>query len=131
MAVKNLFVGRSAEIKQLEDYYGVDRNNLIMLYGRSSIGKTKLLLEFTREKSCFYYAAREASEREQLLQMQEEVKDQFHITMEYMDYYHILEAAIAAGRTISTEDGKTIIVMASQSPDARTTNTSANTTPIV
>jgi len=128
-----LFVGRTTESKQLEDYYGVDRNNLIILYGRSNIGKTKLILEFTKGKPCFYYAAREASEKEQLLHMQEEVKEQLlhmqeevreqllymqeeviaqsSIKIEYLDYYHILEAAVLNIRTSSTNDSKTIIVI--------------------
>jgi len=111
MAVKCLFVGRSTESKQLEDYYGVDRNNLIILYGRSNMGKTKLILEFTKGKPCFYYATREASEREQLLHMQEEVINQSDIKIEYMDYYHILEAAVLKIRTIPTNDRKTILVI--------------------
>ncbi len=111
MAVIGLFVGRSSELSQLEDYYGADRNNLIILYGRSDIGKTRLMFEFTKGKANFYYAAREASEREQLLHMKEEIKDQYHSIVDQLDYYHLLDAVIKISSTEPTNNHKTIIII--------------------
>lgn len=60
-----MFVGRTQELKQLEDAYRQERNAAIVLYGRYGIGKTELAALFAKDKPVFYYAAREVSEREQ------------------------------------------------------------------
>lgn len=60
-----MFVGRTQELKQLEDVYRMERNAAIVLYGRYGIGKTSLAALFAKDKPVFYYAARELSEREQ------------------------------------------------------------------
>ena len=60
-----MFVGRTQELKQLEDAYRQERNAAIVLYGRYGIGKTELAALFAKDKPTFYYAARELSEQEQ------------------------------------------------------------------
>ena len=60
-----MFVGRTQELKQLEDAYRQERNAAVVLYGRYGIGKTELAALFANEKPTFYYMARELSEREQ------------------------------------------------------------------
>ena len=60
-----MLYGRTDELNKLNDYYNGVGNSLIMLYGRSNIGKTALLREFIKDKKAFYYNAALASEKEQ------------------------------------------------------------------
>lgn len=60
-----MFIGRTQELKQLEDAYRQERNAAIVLYGRFGIGKTELAALFSKEKPTIFYVARELSEQEQ------------------------------------------------------------------
>ena len=68
-----MFVGRTQELKQLEDAYRQERNAAIVLYGRSGIGKTELAALFSKDKPMVYYLARELSEREQCFSLAKEL----------------------------------------------------------
>ena len=60
-----MFVGRTQELKQLEDAYRQERNAAVVLYGRYGIGKTELAALLAKDKPTLYYQARELSEQEQ------------------------------------------------------------------
>ncbi len=60
-----MFIGRTQELKQLEEAYRLERNTAVVLYGRYGIGKTELAQLFIKEKPAVFYMARELSEREQ------------------------------------------------------------------
>lgn len=80
-----MFVKRTAQLQLLEEQYGAQGNNLIILYGRKGMGKTTLLTEFLKEKpGACYYEGTECTDKLQLLMMnrqmnkalgKEEVKD--------------------------------------------------------
>lgn len=68
-----MFVGRTQELKQLEDAYRQERNAAVVLYGRYGIGKTELAALFAKDKQTVYYIARELSEQEQCFAMAREL----------------------------------------------------------
>ena len=86
-----MFIGRTKEIKFLEDYFNRDKNDLVVVYGRRGIGKTELLRNFSRNKSCLYYTARECSEREQLFSMQREWRVNYALPSEEMSFEALLK----------------------------------------
>lgn len=55
-------VGREEQLKVLNGYYGSDKNNLTVLYGRRRIGKTALIKEFADGKRCIYFNAAPAAD---------------------------------------------------------------------
>lgn len=61
-----MLFGRTEEINRLNEYYDGTGNSLVMLYGRSNIGKTALIREFIKGKKAFYYNSALASEKEQI-----------------------------------------------------------------
>ena len=67
-----MFTGRIQELERLEGLYASGRSSMIVLYGRSGIGKTALVRRFVQGKNSVYYAARRATKREQLLCMKHE-----------------------------------------------------------
>lgn len=69
-----MFIGRTQELKQLEEAYRAERNTAVVLYGRLGIGKTELAQLFMKDKSAVFYVARELSELEQSYRMAKELK---------------------------------------------------------
>lgn len=55
-------VGREEQLDVLNGYYGSDKNNLTVLYGRRRTGKTALIKEFARDKGCVYFNAAPAAD---------------------------------------------------------------------
>lgn len=89
-----MFVGRTQELKQLEDAYLKERNAAVVLYGRYGIGKTELAALFAKEKPAIYYAARELSEQEQCYCFAKELGMPGNDAQELPDYYDSLKYAI-------------------------------------
>lgn len=58
------FIDREAELELLEQAWGKGGFALVVVYGRRRVGKTRLLLEFSRGKRFLYYAAIEAPAEE-------------------------------------------------------------------
>lgn len=67
-----MFTGRTQELERLEALYASERSGIIVLYGRSGIGKTALTRQFVQGKKAVYYAARRVTAEEQLLCMKQE-----------------------------------------------------------
>lgn len=67
-----MFTGRTQELERLEGLYASGRSGIVVLYGRSGIGKTALVRRFIQEKNSVYYAARRVTKKEQLLCMKRE-----------------------------------------------------------
>ena len=61
-----MFAGRQNELKMLDGFYSSGKFECVILHGRLRTGKTSLLREFMKGKNCIYFAAREASDRENL-----------------------------------------------------------------
>lgn len=68
-----MLLGRKAELNSLQTAYENTKNSCVVLYGRVGIGKTSLAQTFTENKPSVYYCARELSEREQTLELCEEL----------------------------------------------------------
>ena len=47
--------GREEHINKLTSFYDAENNNLTVLYGRFRVGKTALIREFIKDKSCVYF----------------------------------------------------------------------------
>ena len=58
-----MFLGRSDETAILNKYYESGESSLIVLYGRTGIGKTSLIKNFAKDKPFFYYCSAQASDR--------------------------------------------------------------------
>lgn len=63
-----MLLGRTSELKYLNNYYDREGSQILVVYGQKYIGKTTLVKEFLQDKNGYYYLARPCSEREQLYQ---------------------------------------------------------------
>ena len=57
---------RNGDIAALKKIYDRDDSSVVVMYGRTGIGKTSTALDFAKGKAFFYYRARNASEKMQL-----------------------------------------------------------------
>lgn len=64
-----MLIGRNEELNQLSNYYERENSQIIVLYGKRYVGKTKLIKEFMLDKPGFYYHADSCSEKEQRYKM--------------------------------------------------------------
>lgn len=83
-------VSRIAELKQLEKMYTQDGNSMVLLYGSIRSNKEQLLKAFFENKEAFYFRARNASPKEQVMQLKQEVEQMYHIEVE-PEYKAILD----------------------------------------
>ena len=61
-----MILGRTLELKYLNNCYEKDGSQILVVYGERNVGKTALLFEFVKEKPYYYYyKVRSASDREQ------------------------------------------------------------------
>ena len=93
-----MFVGRTQELKQLEDAYRQERNAAVVLYGRLGIGKTELAALFAKDKPTVFYLAKELSEQEQCYSFAKELGVEAE---EAPDYYRVLKQAVANRADVS------------------------------
>ncbi len=107
-----MFIGRNTERRTLEDIFATDRSNLVILYGRTGIGKTALIAEFLKEKNAYYYLLRECSFREQMLCMSEELESAYPgqplKAVDELDYAEVLQNIV---RRNEAQNGKQLIVL--------------------
>jgi len=97
-----MFTGRTQELERLEALYASERSGIIVLYGRSGIGKTTLIRRFLQEKNGVYYAARRVTAKEQFLCMTQEWKAE-----DATGFYEALSSLYASHAT----KGKLILVL--------------------
>lgn len=91
-----MIIGREKELQYLNNLYEKAGSRLVVLYGQKHIGKTALIRQFTEGRRFFYYAARQASYREQRCRMAEEFAD-LGIQSDVEDYAAIMEAVALSG----------------------------------
>lgn len=97
-----MFTGRTQELERLEALYASERSGIIVLYGRSGIGKTTLIRRFLQGKNGVYYAARRVTAKEQLLCMTREWK-----TEDATEFYEALSSLYDSCRS----GGKLVLVL--------------------
>ena len=56
------FIGRNAELSELNERFESGRFEMGVVYGSRRIGKTSLLKEFVKDKAFFYFQAKESSD---------------------------------------------------------------------
>lgn len=60
------FIGRATELELLGKEYRANRGSFVPVYGRRRIGKSQLLVEFSREKPVLYFTALQSTNTQNL-----------------------------------------------------------------
>ncbi|MCM1569968.1 MAG: ATP-binding protein [Roseburia sp.] len=91
-----MFIGREAELKFLNHYYGLSGSQLLIVYGQKGVGKTALLKHFSKDIGYCYYQARACSGREQRYQWGAELQAAQAKLSRYPEYQELFEGALSA-----------------------------------
>ena len=111
VAVNIPFIGREAEIQELNDLHHQNVANLVIVQGRRRIGKSRLIEEFAKDQK-FYCIAGIAPDKETTAQMQRDefarqLSEQFGIPKFSMDDWGSLFTLLAQ----YTNKGKVVILL--------------------
>jgi hypothetical protein len=71
------FIGRSAELKVLNDAYRVAGSTFIPIYGRRRVGKSELILHFIKDKPSLYFLGKKAPPQLQIQAFMDEAARAF------------------------------------------------------
>ena len=91
-----MFIGRDAELAQLESLYASNRAELFILYGRRRVGKTELLRAFCASKPHLFFIATFSSDHDQLAAFSQGVYRLLHADVPEGFSYPSWEAALSA-----------------------------------
>lgn len=78
-----MFIGRENELKKLTNYYKSSKFEMLILYGRRRVGKTRLLTEFIKDKNSIYYVAEENNNFRNLKKFSEILTNHFNDEFNY------------------------------------------------
>lgn len=74
-----MFVGRKAELQELNRLYESGKFECVAVYGRRHIGKTSLISEFIKDKDAIYFSARELTDKYNLEAFRRAIAEHFGI----------------------------------------------------
>lgn len=60
------FIGRTFELKLLEERFASPKAELFVLYGRRRVGKSELLAQFSKQKGAVYFTASQAETQDNM-----------------------------------------------------------------
>ena len=84
-----MLLGRTSELKYLNNYFDREGSQVLVVYGHKYIGKTALVREFMKDKNGYYYYARACSEREQLYQWGAQLKRDGYEVEQFPSFHDI------------------------------------------
>ncbi len=85
------FVNRENELSLLKNAYESGRAGLIIVYGRRRVGKTRLLLEFLKDKNGLYFYVPRGGEEVVLKEFSKSVEKEFFTGFRFNDFRSFLE----------------------------------------
>lgn len=88
-------IGRDGELRFLNQYYGKEGSQILVVYGQRGVGKTALLHYFAYDKKNFFYVARACSAREQRYQWACELREDGKKLSRYPEYEEIFRSLFA------------------------------------
>jgi len=74
-----VFVGRKYELDGLQKLYDRDKFQMVVMYGRRRVGKTRLINEFVKDKPAISFTAQEANTQLNLQMFSKKVYDFFNL----------------------------------------------------
>ena len=84
-----MLLGRTSELKYLNNYYDREGSQILVVYGQKYIGKTTLVREFMADKQGYYYLARPCSQREQVYQWSAQLAGDGYETEAFPSFHDI------------------------------------------
>lgn len=106
-----MFIGRETELKFLNDKYGAEGGQLVVLYGRRRVGKTETLREFCKGKPHIFFSCTQTTDRVQLQKFSKQVLKENIPARNYITEFSDWEKAFRAVIDLPYGDSKKLIVI--------------------
>jgi adenylate kinase len=102
-----MFIGRKDELRELQNIYGSEGFQMVLIHGKPGTGKTTLLEEFCKDKDTIFFTAKRGSSRANLTKFSMKVLEHYEDkdTRPFSFWEH------AFSYIKSKQDGKKIIVV--------------------
>lgn len=72
-----MFIGRKRELSKLEKLNSSKKFEFLVMYGRRRIGKTRLLVEFIKDKDAIFFSAEENNDKLNLSKFTDAIRDHY------------------------------------------------------
>lgn len=105
-----MFIGRTDELKFLEDRYQASGGQLIIFYGRRRVGKTETLRKFCEDKAHVFYACSEIPDESQLVAFSERMLQKGMPAAQYITRFQDWQQAFASIKDLPGEGKKLLII---------------------
>lgn len=106
-----MFIGREAELGFLEDRYGQEGGQLVVLYGRRRVGKTETLRQFCKDKPHVFFSCRECTDKMQLKAFSEKLLKEKIPAASYITQFQDWEKAFRSVADLPYGDKKRLLVL--------------------
>jgi hypothetical protein len=104
------FIGRQHELEFLSEAYSSSKAQFVILYGRRRIGKSELLLEFSKGRIPLFYTAQQLTKREQLNLFTARLREYGASGAQYVSGHESWEQALRDFAGTATEGRKLLII---------------------
>lgn len=86
------FIGRTFELKLLEERFASPKAELFVLYGRRRVGKSELLAQFSKQKRAVYFTASQAETQDNMDRLMDSIRQAIPIPegMNFRDIESVL-----------------------------------------
>ena len=106
---KDMFLGRTTELSELNKLYDMEGFKFIVIYGRRRVGKTALMAEFTKDKDSIFYISIEQNDKAALETFSVKVLERFSAGASIIDSFPSWDKAFSY---ITEQAGSTRLVLA-------------------
>jgi len=114
------FVDRKIELEIMRKFYGSDKAEFIILYGRRRVGKTELILKFMENKKNVYLLASTEGDRENInifkSKFAELLNDDYFARIDFKDWFSLFEALCKNVNFISLTKGEKVVIAIDEFP---------------
>ena len=104
-----MFIGRHYELSEMERHYSAQGFKFVVIYGRRRVGKTALIMEFTKNKDSIFYISIEQNDKAALEDFSAKVLERFPAASTMLESFPSWDKAFSY---ISAQAGSTRIVLA-------------------
>lgn len=105
-----MFIGRKAELQQLNELYQTEQFQCVIIWGRRRVGKTTLINEFIKNKPAIYFTATESTAKDNLESFSQSIAFLQSKALDNIPLYQSFEQALQAVYQLSQEQQIVLVI---------------------
>lgn len=105
-----MFIGRDAELQQLNELYQANKFQCVIIWGRRRVGKTTLINEFIKDKLAIYFTATESTAKDNLESFSQSISFMQSKNLNNIPLYQSFEQALLAVYQLAQEQHLVLVI---------------------